>query len=103
MGNIFSPTHLIVILLLIFVLFGRGKISELMGDVAKGIKAFKRNMKEEEESVEDKVEMVDTSQIIDGEFQQSQPLPVKRAAIRRKASSDSKGGKASVAKKQRVK
>ncbi|WP_208541855.1 twin-arginine translocase TatA/TatE family subunit, partial [Bartonella capreoli] len=30
MGNIFSPTHLIIILLIILVLFGRGKVSELM-------------------------------------------------------------------------
>lgn len=100
MGNIFSPTHLIVILLLIFVLFGRGKISELMGDVAQGIKAFKKTMKEEEGGVEDKVEIADTLQIIDGE---SQPLSVKRTATRRKVSSDSKGGKASVAKKHRIK
>lgn len=99
MGNIFSPTHLIVILLLIFMLFGRGKISELMDDVARGIKAFKKNMREEEGSVEDKVEMADTSQIIDGEFQQSQPLSIKRAATRRKTSSNSKGEKTSVAKK----
>lgn len=42
MGNIFSPTHLIVILLIIIVLFGRGKVSELMGDVAKGLKLSKR-------------------------------------------------------------
>ncbi|CAK01248.1 twin-arginine translocase TatA/TatE family subunit [Bartonella tribocorum] len=103
MGNIFSPTHLIIILLLILLLFGRGRVAELMGDVAKGIKAFKKNMKEEEESIEDKVEMADTSQVINEESQQSQPLSVKRAAIRRKASSDSKGGKASIAKKQRVK
>ncbi|WP_175869399.1 twin-arginine translocase TatA/TatE family subunit [Bartonella gabonensis] len=103
MGNIFSPTHLIIILLLIFVLFGRDKISELMGDVAKGIKAFKKNMKEEEGGIEDKVEMAAPSQIIDGEFQQSQPLSEKHAATRRKAPSASKGGKASVAKKQRAK
>ena len=31
------------------VLFGRGKISETMGDVAKGIKAFKRGMKDDDE------------------------------------------------------
>ena len=30
------------------LLFGRGKISELMGDVAKGIKAFKKGMSEDE-------------------------------------------------------
>ncbi|EJF80691.1 TatA/E family twin arginine-targeting protein translocase [Bartonella sp. DB5-6] len=42
MGNILSPAHLIVILLIALVLFVRGKASELMCDVAKGIKAFKR-------------------------------------------------------------
>ncbi|WP_375616151.1 MULTISPECIES: twin-arginine translocase TatA/TatE family subunit [unclassified Bartonella] len=103
MGNIFSPTHLIVILLIIFVLFGRGKISELMGDVAKGIKAFKKNMKEDDDSIEDKVEMAATSQMIDIEPQQSQPLSVKHVTARKKASSASKRGKASIAKKQRVK
>ncbi|WP_375636516.1 MULTISPECIES: twin-arginine translocase TatA/TatE family subunit [unclassified Bartonella] len=103
MGNIFSPTHLIIILLIIFVLFGRGKISELMGDVAKGIKAFKKNMKEEDDGIEDKVEMATTSQIVDVESQQSQPLSVKHVTARRKASSASKRSKTSVAKKQRVK
>ncbi|WP_375706678.1 twin-arginine translocase TatA/TatE family subunit [Bartonella sp. AA126HLJHH] len=103
MGNIFSPTHLIIILLIIFVLFGRGKISELMGDVAKGIKAFKKNMKEEDDGIEDKVEMAPTSQMIDVESQQSQqsqPLSVKHATARRKVSSVSKKSKTSVAKKQ---
>ncbi|SUV50444.1 twin arginine translocase protein A [Bartonella doshiae] len=67
MGNIFSPTHLIIILLVILVLFGRGKVSELMGDIAKGIKAFKKNIKEEEESAEDKFEMSHTSKAINVE------------------------------------
>ncbi|EJF85655.1 twin-arginine translocase TatA/TatE family subunit [Candidatus Bartonella washoeensis] len=103
MGNIFSPTHLIVILLIILVLFGRGKVSELMGDVAKGIKAFKKNMKEEEESVEDKLKTTDYSTTIDIEPQQSQPLSVKRIAVRRKSSSSSQTGKTSVTKNKRVK
>ncbi|EJF81645.1 twin arginine translocase protein A [Candidatus Bartonella washoeensis] len=103
MGNIFSPTHLIVILLIILVLFGRGKVSELMGDVAKGIKAFKKNMKEEEESVEDKLKTTDYSKTIDIEPQQSQPLSVKRIAARRKSSSSSQAGKTSVTKNKRVK
>ena len=33
------------------LLFGRGKISELMGDVAQGIKAFKKGMADETETV----------------------------------------------------
>ncbi|EJF90696.1 twin-arginine translocase TatA/TatE family subunit [Bartonella tamiae] len=50
MGNIFTPSHLIIILLIILVLFGRGKISEFMGDFAKGIKSFKKGMKDEDEA-----------------------------------------------------
>ena len=33
-----------VVVILVFLLFGRGKISSLMGDVAKGIKSFKKGM-----------------------------------------------------------
>ncbi|WP_019223888.1 twin-arginine translocase TatA/TatE family subunit [Bartonella rattaustraliani] len=99
MGNIFSPTHLIVILLIILVLFGRGKVSELMGDVAKGIKAFKKNLKEEEDGLEGNLEMVDASHTIDVKLQQSQPLSVKRAPARNKSTSSSKRSKTSVAKK----
>ena len=35
-----------VVVVLVVLLFGRGKISALMGDVAKGIKSFKRGMKD---------------------------------------------------------
>ena len=35
-----------IVVVLVVLLFGRGKISSLMGDVAKGIKSFKRGMKE---------------------------------------------------------
>ena len=35
---------------IVMLLFGRGKVSELMGDVAKGIKSFKRGMAEDEEA-----------------------------------------------------
>jgi sec-independent protein translocase protein TatA len=40
------PQILLVVLLMV-LLFGRGKISELMGDVAKGIKSFKKGMAED--------------------------------------------------------
>ena len=35
-----------IVVVLVVLLFGRGKISDLMGDVAKGIKSFKRGMKD---------------------------------------------------------
>ncbi|MEN9498682.1 MAG: hypothetical protein RIS83_501 [Pseudomonadota bacterium] len=47
MGS-FSIWHWLVVLLVILLLFGSGKISGLMGDLAKGIKSFKQNIKEEQ-------------------------------------------------------
>jgi len=40
--------HIMIVALLVVLLFGRGKISDLMGDVAKGIKSFRKGMAEEE-------------------------------------------------------
>ena len=39
-----SLTQIAVVVIIIVLLFGRGKISSLMGDVAKGIKSFKKGM-----------------------------------------------------------
>ena len=47
MGGL-SIWHWIVVIAVLLLLFGRGKISELMGDVAQGIKAFKKGMSEDE-------------------------------------------------------
>jgi sec-independent protein translocase protein TatA len=47
MGS-FSIWHWLVVLLVVLLLFGGNKISGLMGDLAKGIKSFKANIKEEE-------------------------------------------------------
>ena len=44
----FSAWHWIIVALVILVLFGRGKISETMGDFGKGIKSFRKGMAEEE-------------------------------------------------------
>ena len=43
-----NPWQLGLVLLVVILLFGKGKVSDLMGDVAKGIKAFKKGMSEEE-------------------------------------------------------
>jgi sec-independent protein translocase protein TatA len=51
MGSV-SIWHWIVVGIVIMLLFGRGKVSELMGDVAKGIKAFKKGMSEEEQQAQ---------------------------------------------------
>lgn len=47
MGS-FSIWHWLVVLLVVLLLFGSGKISGLMGDLAKGIKSFRQNMREDE-------------------------------------------------------
>ena len=47
MGS-FSLMHWVIVLLVVMLLFGGGRISGLMGDVAKGIKSFKKGLAEEE-------------------------------------------------------
>ena len=47
MGS-FSIWHWLIVLVVVLLLFGRGKIPELMGDVAKGIKSFKKGMADDE-------------------------------------------------------
>ena len=46
MGGLSLP-HLLILALVVLVLFGRGRISEMMGDFGKGIKSFKSGMSEE--------------------------------------------------------
>ena len=45
-----SFVQILIVVALLVLLFGRGKISALMGDVAKGIKSFKKGMQEEPET-----------------------------------------------------
>jgi sec-independent protein translocase protein TatA len=51
MGSL-SIWHWIVVIAVVLLLFGRGKISDLMGDVAQGIKAFKKGMQDDEKVAE---------------------------------------------------
>jgi|TARA_B100000780_G_C20991707_1_gene396613 sec-independent protein translocase protein TatA len=52
MGNI-GWTGIIIIAILVVILFGKGKISSIMGDLAKGIKSFKKGMSEDVASKND--------------------------------------------------
>ena len=51
MGSL-SIWHWIVVVVVVLLLFGRGKISELMGDVAQGIKSFKKGMADDEKTAD---------------------------------------------------
>ena len=56
MGS-FSLWHWLIVIVVVMLLFGgRGKISSLMGDFAQGIKAFKKGMTEDEKTAEAKTE-----------------------------------------------
>jgi sec-independent protein translocase protein TatA len=52
MGNI-GWTGIIIIAILVVILFGKGKISSIMGDLAKGIKSFKKGMSDDNSSSTD--------------------------------------------------
>jgi sec-independent protein translocase protein TatA len=61
MGSL-SIWHWLLVILVVVLLFGRGKISDLMGDVAKGIKSFKKGMADETETAdEDKTKSLEQS------------------------------------------
>ena len=52
-----------IVVVLVVLLFGRGKISSLMGDVAKGIKSFKKGMKDPtQDSTQDSTESISTKE-----------------------------------------
>jgi sec-independent protein translocase protein TatA len=48
MGS-FSIWHWLIVIVVVMLLFGRGKISDLMGDVAKGVKSFKKGLADDDE------------------------------------------------------
>jgi sec-independent protein translocase protein TatA len=46
----FSVWHWLIVGILVLLLFGKGRFSDMMGDVAKGIKSFKKGMTEDDEA-----------------------------------------------------
>ena len=51
MGS-FSIWHWLIVLVIVVLLFGRNRIPAVMGDLAKGIKAFKTGMKDEKDEAQ---------------------------------------------------
>ena len=52
MGNI-GWTGIVIIAILVVILFGKGQISSIMGDLAKGIKSFKKGLSDDNTSEND--------------------------------------------------
>ncbi|CAD5263767.1 Sec-independent protein translocase protein TatA [Bosea sp. 62] len=74
MGGV-SIWHWIVVGVIVMLLFGRGKVSELMGDVAKGIKSFKKGMAEDE--TPPAAQQPADPKVIDQTAQTASPQPAK--------------------------
>ena len=55
MGS-FSPIHLLVLAVVAILLLGGGRFSNLMGDVAKGVKNFKKGMAEDDSAPKSRIE-----------------------------------------------
>ena len=53
--------QVVLILLIVLILFGAGKLPKVMGDVAKGVKNFKSGLKDDDEPQEEKVLTADTA------------------------------------------
>ena len=71
MGS-FSIWHWLVVGILVMLLFGKGRFSDLMGDVAKGIKSFKKGMAEDDAPTPTAAPRIDTTPapaVIDAEKQ----------------------------------
>ena len=45
-----SVWHWVIVLLVVLVLFGRGRVSEIMGDFGKGIKSFKQGLNDDDKA-----------------------------------------------------
>lgn len=58
MLNNIGPMGLVLIAVVVIILFGRGKVSSLMGEVGKGITAFKKGVNEGKQELEDQSEDV---------------------------------------------
>lgn len=61
MGSI-GPFQIIIIAVVILILFGRGRISEMMGDFGKGVKSFRKGLAEDEEPKKPAAQIVHENQ-----------------------------------------
>jgi sec-independent protein translocase protein TatA len=61
----FSLTHWLVVLAIILILFGAGKLPRVMGDFAKGIKNFKAGMKDDDDPASSAAKIEEAGEPID--------------------------------------
>jgi sec-independent protein translocase protein TatA len=73
MGGL-SIWHWLIVGILVLLLFGKGRFSDMMGDVAKGIKSFKKGMSEEDEAPKPAPRIESPPTVIDAEKQSDKTL-----------------------------
>ena len=73
MGGL-SIWHWLIVGILVLLLFGKGRFSDMMGDVAKGIKSFKKGMTEEDEASKPAAQIESPTSVIDAEKQSEKTL-----------------------------
>ena len=61
MGS-FSLWHWIIVLIVVLLVFGAGKLPNVMGDMAKGVKAFKKGLKEGDDEAMADPKLTETKQ-----------------------------------------
>ena len=61
-----------IVVVLVVLLFGRGKISSLMGDVAKGIKSFKKGMSDNPDKSDSMTSSTESTEVKSSEDQNSE-------------------------------
>ena len=67
MGS-FSPIHLLVLAVVAILLLGGGRFSNLMGDVAKGVKTFKKGMAEDDDAATKPAARIEAQKTADPAF-----------------------------------
>ncbi|TCT12406.1 sec-independent protein translocase protein TatA [Tepidamorphus gemmatus] len=72
--------QILIVVVLLVLLFGRGKISELMGDVAKGIKSFKKGMSEDESAAAEPTKTIEhqAAETVEAKAKSSAAEPAKK-------------------------
>jgi sec-independent protein translocase protein TatA len=85
----FSLWHWLIVGLVILLLFGKGRFSDMMGDVAKGLKSFKKGMSEDEEAEQQR--RIAAERTVDAQPVPPAPAPVVEPAPAPTPDSDRQG------------
>jgi len=82
MGS-FSVTHLLILLVVILIIFGAGKLPKVMGDFAQGIKNFKKGMADEQAPQAQAQAATEPPKPIDAAANVNQPAPTAKDGTNR--------------------